>query len=173
MLLGTGRQGKQRRRGAAGLLLAAVLGLAGATTGHAVSDPATRLAQRFAPILELRAQRDPRCDPRGEQFVPSAVELVLDRKEIVLRSPDAGHPVVATAFTARWTSTGRARAARGRLGAHPARLRGRRRTAGARPDADLDLPSGGWNAPQVGLLVAARATNPGAGRSRITTAEEG
>jgi len=93
--------GRGRRRLPPLLALAAIVLLLSAPAGHAATDAATLLAERFAPVLQLREQKHPPCDTGGEQFVPSPVELVLGRPDVVLRGPGPGHPVVKTAPTAR------------------------------------------------------------------------
>ena len=76
-----------------GLLLALA-----ASAGAATTDE-QRLAERFAPLLEVKEQQDPPCDTSGEQYIPSAVEIVLGRRNIVLRGPgdDAGSPAPTAA----------------------------------------------------------------------------
>jgi hypothetical protein len=54
----------------------------GPAPAHAATSDTT-LADRYAPILELKAQRAP-CDATGEQFVPSPVEIVLGNPEVRL-----------------------------------------------------------------------------------------
>lgn len=63
-------------------------------------DPAEELAERYAPIMMLKAQDD-ECDASGEQFEPTAVEIVLDNPEVVLRQVGPGSPVLQTAPGAR------------------------------------------------------------------------
>jgi hypothetical protein len=72
-----------------------------APAGAAPSD-AQRLAERHAPVLQLKQQTDPPCDADGEQYVPSAVEIVLGRPQIVLRAPSSvgEEPAPAPAPTA-------------------------------------------------------------------------
>ncbi len=67
------------------MLLALGLLAALATPAVAATSDGQRLADRFAPIVKLKDQEQPPCDTSGEQFIPSPVELVFDRPDIVLR----------------------------------------------------------------------------------------
>jgi len=62
-------------------------------------DPADVLAERYAPIVMLKEQDD-ECDATGEQYEPTAVEIVLDNPEVVLRQVGPGDPVLLTAPSA-------------------------------------------------------------------------
>lgn len=53
-----------------------------------LDDPAQQLVERFAPVMMLK-QQDEACDNGGEQFRPSAVDVILDNPEIALRQ--VGH----------------------------------------------------------------------------------
>ncbi len=57
------------------------------------ADDATLLAERYAPVIMLKAQEQP-CDPDGEPYAPTAVEIVLDNPEVLLRQVGSGNPVV-------------------------------------------------------------------------------
>jgi hypothetical protein len=93
------------RRAAALVLLA--IGLAGgsASVAHAEepspaqtpeSDLEQQLAERFAPVMMLK-QQDEDCDPNGEPYRPTAVDIVLDNPEIALRQVGGSDPVVTRA----------------------------------------------------------------------------
>ena len=53
----------------------------------AATSAATRLAQRYAPIVVLKQQARA-CDTNGEAYEPVAVNLVLGRNDVTLRGPD-------------------------------------------------------------------------------------
>ena len=63
------------------------------------ATPAQELADRYAPIVALKAQEEP-CDDKGEPYRPTSVEMVLGNPDVKLRGPGRGHPVVTTAPTA-------------------------------------------------------------------------
>jgi len=46
-----------------------------------------RLAERYAPIVVVRAQRDPPCDDREEQYRPTTVDTVLGNPRVTLVAP--------------------------------------------------------------------------------------
>ncbi|MGD9696278.1 MAG: hypothetical protein AB7V42_11535 [Thermoleophilia bacterium] len=82
-------------------LVALVVALtAGTGTAAAATDAETRLAQRYAPIAELRVQKA-ECDRSGEAYPPIPVDAVLSNPEISLRGPGAGGPVVKQGPSAR------------------------------------------------------------------------
>jgi hypothetical protein len=60
---------------------------AGTHPASAASSAASELAQRYAPIVELKKQAKP-CDTNGEAYEPVAVNLVLGRKDVTLRGPE-------------------------------------------------------------------------------------
>ncbi|MGI9623013.1 MAG: Vps62-related protein, partial [Acidimicrobiales bacterium] len=62
-------------------------------------EAAQELADRYAPVMVLKAQDAP-CDEDGEPYAPTSVEIVLNNPEIVLRQVGRGDPVIATAPTA-------------------------------------------------------------------------
>ncbi|MCP3856467.1 MAG: Vps62-related protein [Actinomycetia bacterium] len=64
-------------------------------------DPggAQQLADRYAPVMVLKAQDGP-CDPEGEPYAPTNVEIVLDNPEILLRQVGNGDPAVKRAPSA-------------------------------------------------------------------------
>jgi hypothetical protein len=65
--------------------------------------PALRLAQRYAPMMEIKKQRDP-CDTLGEGYRPTSVDTVLGNPQVkLLRFPQGDVPArtLAQAPTAR------------------------------------------------------------------------
>ena len=64
----------------------------------AATSPAQQLANRYAPVMVLADQAAP-CT-QGEAWRPTTVEIVLGNKEVTLRAPGRGHPVVKRAPTA-------------------------------------------------------------------------
>ena len=62
------------------------------------ADPegARELADRYAPIMMLKAQEEP-CDDKGEPYGPTTIDIVLDNPEVVLRQVGRGDPVIMTA----------------------------------------------------------------------------
>ena len=56
-------------------------------------DAARELAERHAPIVMIKAQDGP-CDPDGEPYAPTSVDIVLDNPEVVLRQLGSGDPVL-------------------------------------------------------------------------------
>jgi hypothetical protein len=89
------------------LLVAAALALAAPAAG-AQDDDATstgaelaqQLADRYAPILMLKAQ-DGECDERGESFTPMPVDVLLDNPQIALRQVGNADPTVMRGPSAR------------------------------------------------------------------------
>lgn len=83
--------------------------LVGGHLRHAAAQDATtpaeqQLAEKYAPIAELRQQEAP-CDRKGEGYFPAPVELVLGNPEIALKQAtgedSAGDPVVMMGPTAQ------------------------------------------------------------------------
>jgi len=58
-------------------------------------DPAgaQELAEKYAPVMMLKSQEQP-CDPDGEPYGPTAIDIVLDNPEVLLRQLGTGNPVV-------------------------------------------------------------------------------
>ena len=52
-------------------------------------DAAATLAQKYAPIVYIRDQREP-CDTRGSPYLPAPVDFVFDVDDIVLRQHENG-----------------------------------------------------------------------------------
>jgi len=64
-------------------MLAAPAG-ADVTEAPPVDAAAQQLAQKYVPITMLRAQRDPPCDTKEEQYQPTSVETVLGNPTVTL-----------------------------------------------------------------------------------------
>lgn len=59
-------------------------------------DPARRLAERFRPVILIKEQRFD-CDPKGEAWMPTDVDIVLGNGDVVLRQNGPGNPVLMRA----------------------------------------------------------------------------
>ena len=59
-------------------------------------DAARELAERYAPIVRIKAQENP-CDVTGEPYAPTTVDIVLDNPEVLLRQLGSGDPVLTRA----------------------------------------------------------------------------
>jgi hypothetical protein len=77
--------------------------LVGSATGSSARDlareepdAARELAERYAPIVMIKAQDEP-CDADGEPYAPTSVDIVLDNPEVVLRQLGGGDPVLMRA----------------------------------------------------------------------------
>ena len=82
------------------LLVASWLVVPGrADAGAPPTDEARELAERFAPIVVVKAQ-DGECDADGERFVPMPADIVLDNDQVALRQVGNGDPVVTWAPSA-------------------------------------------------------------------------
>ncbi|NNE72494.1 MAG: Vps62-related protein [Acidimicrobiales bacterium] len=78
-----------------GFALATIV-TAAAASGAAAQDgpsPAQELADRYAPVLMVKAQTD-ECDAEGERFAPMSVDALLDNTDVLLRQVGSGNPVV-------------------------------------------------------------------------------
>ncbi len=82
-------------------VLVAIGAVFGSGVGTAVAqdeasdvDPVQELAERFAPIIMVKAQDAP-CDADGEPYGPTPIDIVLDNPEVVLRQVGNGDPVLA------------------------------------------------------------------------------
>ena len=60
---------------------------------RAQDDPAQELADRYAPIMKLKAQEE-ECDSDGEPYAPMSVDAVLDNELVVLRQVGPQDPVL-------------------------------------------------------------------------------
>jgi hypothetical protein len=96
----SGRRGAARKLAVIAILITLVLAFAppahaqtGAEDPAAESRAALQLAQKYAPIMMLK-QQDEACDRHGEQFAPTAVDIVLNNPEVALRQVGRGDPVV-------------------------------------------------------------------------------
>jgi Vacuolar protein sorting-associated protein 62 len=87
-----------------GALLAAAA-LVSTSVAAAAGDPATELAQRYAPVVRLVEQPKP-CG-HGEPFEPIDVNAVLGNADVALRGPWGGANIVEVAPTARDLAKGR------------------------------------------------------------------
>ncbi len=63
------------------------------------AEAAQELADRHVPVMMLKAQEYP-CDPDGEMYAPTAVDVVLDNPQIMLREVSIGDPLVKLGPTA-------------------------------------------------------------------------
>jgi hypothetical protein len=73
------------------LLLALVVA---APAVAAAPDPEVqKLADRHAPVVMLKDQEEA-CDPDGEQYAPTAVDVVLDNPQVFLRQVGTDNPVL-------------------------------------------------------------------------------
>ena len=83
------RRGWARLVCAGALSLAAVVALAPPAVA---AEPATELADRYAPVVRIVAQTEP-CG-HGEPYEPTDVNVVLDNPDVALRGPWAGGSIV-------------------------------------------------------------------------------
>ncbi len=87
--------------GLIGLIIGLTVGIlapAARADDIAEQDPegALELAQRYAPIMMLKAQ-EAECDQDGEPYGPTSIDIVLDNPEVVLRQVGPGNPVIMNA----------------------------------------------------------------------------
>jgi hypothetical protein len=69
-----------------------VLALAPQAMAKGAEKPALQLAQRYAPVMEIKKQRDP-CDTLGEGYRPTSVDTVLGNPQVrLLRFPQGDTP---------------------------------------------------------------------------------
>lgn len=93
------------KKGIAVVLVAVgLVGLTAPTAATAQADDADpgaaqQLADRYAPIIMLKAQKG-ECDTNGEQYSPTEVDIVLDNPQVLLRQVGSGNPVMADAPSA-------------------------------------------------------------------------
>jgi hypothetical protein len=64
--------------------------------GRIDPEGAKKLAERYSPIIMLKGQDEP-CDTSGESYGPTAVDIVLDNPEVLLRQVGRNDPVMRTA----------------------------------------------------------------------------
>jgi hypothetical protein len=90
--------GAFRARLVALVVLAAVLSLVIAAAARAAADVDELLARKFSPILMLRAQENPPCDSKEEQYHPTVVDVVFDNPSVTLvRTRPDGHKLTTRA----------------------------------------------------------------------------
>jgi hypothetical protein len=78
----------------------AVVSLATAPFAHAATGAGERLAAKYSPVLMLRAQENPPCDSKEEQYQPTVVDVVLDNPRVTLvRTAPDGHKLITEAPT--------------------------------------------------------------------------
>jgi len=77
----------------------AVAGPAAAQDDSAARSAERELVDKHAPIVVLKAQ-DAACDPEGEPYAPTSVDIVLDNPEVLLRQLGEQNPVVKQAPSA-------------------------------------------------------------------------
>jgi hypothetical protein len=65
---------------------------AGTPGAQAVSGPAERLLDAYTPIVMLKAQGHPPCDDKEEQYLPTAVHVVLGNPRVKLIPPPGIEP---------------------------------------------------------------------------------
>jgi Vacuolar protein sorting-associated protein 62 len=75
------------------------------TSRSAADDPATTLAERYAPVLRL-VDHPERCGVDGEAYQPTNVDAVLDNPLVSLRGPWGNDNLVKVAPTAQDLSVG-------------------------------------------------------------------
>ncbi len=78
--------------GAAVAAVAAVSLAAPAAVPAAATSPAQRLVDTYAPIVVVRAQRDPPCDDQEEQYRPTTVDVALGNPRVRLIAPRRAGP---------------------------------------------------------------------------------
>ena len=69
------------------------------TNEDAPLSPEQELVERYAPIIYLKAQ-EASCDTDGEPYAPTAVDIVLDNPDVLLRQLGEENPVITQAPTA-------------------------------------------------------------------------
>ena len=67
-----------------------------AAQDDAGTSPEQELVEKYAPIVMLKAQDDP-CDPNGEPYAPTSVDIVLDNPDVLLRQLGEQNPVMQRA----------------------------------------------------------------------------
>ncbi|SEE73020.1 Vps62-related protein [Jiangella alba] len=63
-----------------------------------LADPAAELAERYAPVLRIRAQAEP-CG-EGQPYLPVDIDTVLDNRDVALRGPWSGDDLAGIAPSA-------------------------------------------------------------------------
>jgi hypothetical protein len=76
--------GAFRARLIAVVVSGAVLSLATGAAAHAADGAEELLVRKYSPILMLRAQENPPCDSKEEQYHPTVVDVVLGNPQVTL-----------------------------------------------------------------------------------------
>jgi hypothetical protein len=90
---------RARRALVAIAVFVAPMAVAGVASGQSEDDAAQELAERYAPVIMLKAQ-DEACDTYGEPFAPMGVDALLGNPQVLLRQVGKGDPVVMRGATA-------------------------------------------------------------------------
>ncbi|NKB42467.1 MAG: DUF946 domain-containing protein, partial [Ilumatobacter sp.] len=102
---GSRRRSSWALRAASGLLVALAVGSGGVVGADAPRQGAEQesvhaaeqeLAERFVPVMMLKEQAE-ECDPLGEPYGPTSVDIILDNPEVALRQVGPFDPVVTRA----------------------------------------------------------------------------
>jgi hypothetical protein len=75
------------------VLFVAALVLALVPAAAHAESAAQKLAEKYAPITELREETDPPCDTSEEQYQPTSVETVLGNPTVLLQHAAEGAPL--------------------------------------------------------------------------------
>jgi hypothetical protein len=82
----------------AAVVSGAVLSVASAAAAQAADGAKELLVRKHSPILMLRAQLNPPCDSKEEQYHPTVVDVVLDNPQVTLvRTPPDGRQQITKA----------------------------------------------------------------------------
>ncbi|MEM8746897.1 MAG: hypothetical protein AAGF91_09360, partial [Actinomycetota bacterium] len=73
-----------------------VVAAAPAAQAQADESLERELAERYAPVIEIKRQAD-ECDDEGEPYAPMPVEVILDNPQVALRQVGRNDPVVMRA----------------------------------------------------------------------------
>jgi Vacuolar protein sorting-associated protein 62 len=76
-----------------------------AAPARAAADPATQLAEKYAPVVKIVKQTEP-CG-HGEPYLPSNVDVVFGRDDVALRGPWSGANLVKVGPSAQDLASGR------------------------------------------------------------------
>ncbi len=72
------------------------LAVPGGTATADAGSAEQQLVDRFAPVIMIKSQDAP-CDTDGEQYAPTAADIVLDNPEVLLRQVGQSNPVMMRA----------------------------------------------------------------------------
>lgn len=67
-----------------------------ADAAQPAADAEQLLAERYAPVIMIKEQEQ-ECDDKGEPYLPTSVDIVLDNPQVMLREHSSGNPVVKRA----------------------------------------------------------------------------